>query len=366
VSNNQAYLKQVYGNVQPEPVSENDFKEKIVIKQEPDHFWSESVEIFECDLKTEQELDSSSSSSEGQQSSGESEEEAPVKAKRKRRKRPYKSNKTTAEREEEALRREMEDIFIRERVKLACDVCAKPARTFCELVQHHRAAHELPGYFKCCQMKIFRKCELIEHIKWHENPDYFKCSSCESTFKTKKSLQNHIDLAHLSDDKKPFKCTKCSKSFAREYQLKKHISQHEKVSCPECDRKLANKECLKQHLFQVHSTGATMVCDMCAKIFKTKVAFDKHMNLHLGLTTPKIQCHICEKWFTDNVCLKLHIRTQHLEMGQEFFCNVCGKKAPNSNALKRHKEIHLEEKHQCTFCDRKFKRPVALKVILLN
>ena len=52
--------------------------------------------------------------------------------------------------------------------------------------------------------------------------DKHKCEICNTPFKKKESLKNHIASVH--ERKKPFKCSICDVSFTSKQNMSKHIS----------------------------------------------------------------------------------------------------------------------------------------------
>jgi len=125
---------------------------------------------------------------------------------------------------------------------------------------------------------------------------------------------------------------------------------------------------LTGHVRRVHFGSETTVCDICARIFKTRISFERHhAEIHLGIKPQKIQCQICGAWLKNKRCWQRHCqRHEDAQNGKtEYVCELCGKKAPNRQALRSHvKYVHITQRnHQCTFCDKAFKRPKELRVI---
>ncbi len=51
----------------------------------------------------------------------------------------------------------------------------------------------------------------------------FKCENCNKSYKTKKSLQEHIKIKHSAVQS--LQCVKCDKHFLNKYSLKDHVRQ---------------------------------------------------------------------------------------------------------------------------------------------
>ena len=79
------------------------------------------------------------------------------------------------------------------------------------------------------------------------------CDTCDSSFKSKKSLKRHITSVH--EGKKSFKCDLCGTSFTGKSSLKRHVATvHEEkkpFKCAICDFKFSKKSVLKNHMVSV-------------------------------------------------------------------------------------------------------------------
>ena len=122
---------------------------------------------------------------------------------------------------------------------------------------------------------------------------------------------------------------------------------------------------LRNHKRVVHEAvySQTFICDFCAKVFKSKITFNRHRNEeHLGIKSPKIQCQLCGAWIKNEYYLKRHMKI-HEEETKDFFCKYCNKKSASREALRKHENyIHvLKATFNCTFCDKIFKRSIQLK-----
>jgi hypothetical protein len=125
------------------------------------------------------------------------------------------------------------------------------------------------------------------------------------------------------------------------------------------------KTILTIHLKGVHEGAYVHVCEICAKVFKSKMFFLKHMeDVHTNTTRAKIQCQKCGKWLKHEESLRKHM-TRHTdsEKGQHV-CNICGKPSPNRSALQSHKKYShmIERSHKCGVCSKAFKKALTLKV----
>lgn len=105
------------------------------------------------------------------------------------------------------------------------------------------------------------------------------------------------------------------------------------------------------------------MCEVCAKVFKSRAFFEKHQLEHLGKNLPRVQCSICKAWMKNEHTMRAHMRL-HQDAGSIHECDICGKQGPSRNAVLKHKRfVHFSErKYKCTLCDKAFKRAITLKV----
>ncbi|XP_058462116.1 transcription factor grauzone-like [Malaya genurostris] len=261
---------------------------------------------------------------------------------------------------------ESEDKMIKEFYRMICELCGEPESSFNSLASHFRKIHGRTGYIRCCKRKLFKRCDLLQHMALHTNPNAYRCELCNKSYKHKMYLLLHQTKAHGSEEERPFKCDRCKQSYTKEYMLRNHMISHEKVQCPQCDRLLANKAALNVHIINKHSSDLDrkMICDTCGQEFLNKVCFERHVKRHLGMeeAEQKFQCHICQKWLMGERGLQKHLQFTHYERDQTHTCDICQQQYPNSRALWSHKRIvHIEEKFECEFCGKKFKRAINLK-----
>lgn len=112
-------------------------------------------------------------------------------------------------------------------------------------------------------------------------------------------------------------------------------------------------------------THREALCHACGKTFKSKYALKKHtVKYHMTdkrLEKEPQQCTICHKWLLG---LKEHMKNIHDSTGNEHRCKICNHVSTTAKGLRghvifRHKS---ERKHQCSVCNKAFKRPLALRV----
>ncbi|XP_058828726.1 zinc finger protein 558-like [Topomyia yanbarensis] len=243
---------------------------------------------------------------------------------------------------------------------LACDLCAKPLEDFTDLREHFKDVHEQLGYINCCNKKIFKKCWMVEHLQVHLNPDAFHCVLCKKSYSSSRVLKDHIKEVHATDEKRLLQCDVCLKRFASKRHLNAHSTMaHGSYPCPQCAKVLASQGSLKHHIFTQHGEGQQFICDICARVFRSKRCLETHVKGHLGTRQEdKVQCTVCAVWFTNKYQLTKHMNRIHIEPDKMLECNICGKQLRNREALNGHmNRTHTESRFECEFCFKKFRRP---------
>ncbi|CAD7078146.1 unnamed protein product [Hermetia illucens] len=268
------------------------------------------------------------------------------------------------ENNEEQKEREIE--LIESYYRMQCDLCHEDFGKFQELFDHYLEIHQFRGFIVCCGRKFFRRPVIAEHVLWHTQPEDFTCATCETIFANKRSYDNHM-LVHAPPDVQLYQCEHCPKTFTKKFKLDKHKLSHltdeeKQYICDECHKPYASDALLRAHKRVVHRHTYAHMCEICARVFKSRVFFEKHQLEHLGQNLPKVQCPICEAWMKNEHTMRAHMRN-HQDEGQEHQCDICGKKGPSRNAIAKHKRfVHLSErKFKCTLCDKAFKRAITLK-----
>ena len=75
-----------------------------------------------------------------------------------------------------------------------------------------------------------------------------------------------------------------------------------RYQCPRCDKTYSGKNGLGQH-YQIHVGKFNYWCDLCARGFTVKTAYEAHVAKHEGRTFP---CDLCYKRFYTKEGLRRH------------------------------------------------------------
>lgn len=122
---------------------------------------------------------------------------------------------------------------------------------------------------------------------------------------------------------------------------------------------------MKMHILKVHERIDQRICDVCAKVFKTKEGFQDHMKTqHMGIEEPRVQCTFCGAWLKNRGTLNKHM---HIHTDSPQVCDICHKMKPTRTALNHHKRlVHGDASFHCTICKKTFKRQLSLTVCKIS
>lgn len=160
----------------------------------------------------------------------------------------------------------------------------------------------------------------------------------------------------------------CGKRFTQNYLLEEHINQahcdERNFPCTICDSAFKIKKYLLEHVRKVHSTRI-YECDFCGYKFKVKAILAKHLRQHLGIVTapkpPKalhstkntLECDKCKITFRDRGELKLH--KQKYPHNVQYFCSKCDEIFWIKLEWLEHEAAHnFEQKYECRKCGAAF------------
>ena len=242
--------------------------------------------------------------------------------------------------------------------------CGEQSKCFSETLQHSRNVLLIDG-FKiswvlcknvgapryldkselqryCCEMcgSGFESEELLDyHVLGLTSENIHQCRVCKMFFVTNRLLQDHM---YVHSYEEVYKCNLCEIVFKSEILLRQHMSNHSDISPCDYGKFDRNFQYNSEHIqYRLKHDGGKQVfkCEVCFKVFKSKVYLKQHMFIHNGIR-PYL-CSVCSKAFRQRNHLKLHIVVHYDE--RPFRCNICDKAFKRKDKLERHMLIHSGE-----------------------
>uniref|UniRef100_A0A8C6WHL6 Zinc finger protein 865 n=1 Tax=Neogobius melanostomus TaxID=47308 RepID=A0A8C6WHL6_9GOBI len=157
----------------------------------------------------------------------------------------------------------------------------------------------------------------------------FSCSHCGLRVRWKSELESHM-VVHTGE--KPFKCSLCEKSYTQKSTLNAHMKIHSREKphvCSLCEKGFHQSQHLRDHQHSIHH-----VCPVCSSRFPDDL--DKHLKTHV------------------------EEGTLHASFLKPFSCSKCGKSFRWKSQLQKHTSAHMEGRHKCPVCERRYVRKHTL------
>ncbi|XP_054737642.1 transcription factor grauzone-like [Anastrepha obliqua] len=262
-----------------------------------------------------------------------------------------------------------DDEMVKKYIQMSCELCTFISEDYTSIRKHFLIQHpNINSYVRCCNKKLFRRLEIVQHAYKHHDPEFFKCKACQKLFSDGATLSRHMIAAHAPEEELKFHCDQCPKRFSRQKRLELHRNSHVPKNertfiCDQCpDSRFASNDLLKIHICMRHRR-AVNVCHVCAKEIRDKATFEKHVRLHF-VHGPKVKCTIegCDRWFKDEDNVRRHIRRLHTKEEKAVQCDICGRESKNKSALSKHKRrVHSNIVFTCEECKKTFTRAIYLR-----
>ena len=180
-------------------------------------------------------------------------------------------------------------------------------------------------------------------ISDHNQAEGLECSICSKTFKTKKTLKQHLKLIHqngppeLPQNPVNKKCCVCNQYFTstqfHQHMKNVHPEYKRKVNCDLCAETFTSLFNLKRHKQCVHNKNKQFECQNCVYITQRADLMKEHMKIHMEKT---FQCEKCEKFRTNREReLAVHIKKCKAKPHK---CDLCENNSLSAAGLKQHKQ----------------------------
>ena len=259
-----------------------------------------------------------------------------------------------------------------------CEVCGHVCFNSSHLEDHMMSKHQDDKPFMCdkCDFKTITLQRLNLHMKKHEDRPKEVCYVCGKSFRSHKSLKDHIALHHSEDSQKGAVCELCGKTV-KQGSMKAHLLKHSRNQvCTICEKALIGGYTLlinhlaKDHQVYCHEKDL-FVCHIC----KQKCHTSNELNDHLGknhAVRSNVNCEKCEHRFATKTLLSIHMIDCHginpikatekwgkatkviqTSNTKAFPCDQCDKLLGSYRTLYQHKkQVHDKSSHiKCDQCD---------------
>ena len=140
--------------------------------------------------------------------------------------------------------------------KHTCGYCGKVYNFKSALYMHIRKHDEYGKallYICECGKRFAFKSMFLKHQPFHGVSRPFPCSQCNKRFKTKNTMQTHLNKTHVTVRR--YVCNLCGDSFKQSHHLAQHMVHHSDArpfACTLCDKAYKVKHDLKLHCRRVH------------------------------------------------------------------------------------------------------------------
>lgn len=223
----------------------------------------------------------------------------------------------------------------------------------------------------CCKIFINKEV-LISHkpmcLSRRKNPVEYKCDKCNEIFHSTHRLNTHSYFKHKIVTPGCFVCKICNRIFSSQAELLKHkpecelkklnrkLRQIGKFSCPLCKKTFGSRPSIRQHINWIHNENRKVECEICHEPL-TKATIEEHRRIHNVLNSHKpncvseFECDICKKVFKSKISIRQHmnwIHNPHYKKINQITCDVCNR-VMNKPALEGHK-IRKHSKIGTIFC----------------
>ncbi|XP_069363558.1 zinc finger protein 16-like isoform X2 [Maniola hyperantus] len=213
------------------------------------------------------------------------------------------------------------------------------------------SSHMEDKWYICdiCETVFKQKSLLVNHINTHAELRLSTCKICQFKCKYQNDLKTHM-RTHTGI--KRFSCTICNYKCARNSHLVSHMTTHTGIkpyACKLCNYKSAGNSHLVSHM-RTHTGERPFSCKLCDYKCTTNSGLVRHTRTHTGLKP--FSCKLCDYKFARNSNLVTHMTT-HTGI-KSFSCKICNYKCARNDNLVRHMRTHTGIKpFSCKLCNYK-------------
>ena len=232
-------------------------------------------------------------------------------------------------------------------------------------LERHQTKHKINQLNeKLCDLcgKVFYHDDNLKlHIRYHQDIEKnYSCTICQKTFKGRRSLHCHMSDCHASKDQCPICKRLIKRRFLPRHMRIKHPNERvrtrdiETTTIKNKDLSKSNNQSSDAVQDLIENQMKRIKCPNCEKTFSNQYNAKYHNErAHLKLesnTTNLLSCSVCEKKFKGPPSrLARHLREVHAE--NRFECSECGHFFPVKASLERHlKTVHNPTKVNCPYC----------------
>lgn len=216
------------------------------------------------------------------------------------------------------------------------------------------SSNEVIAHYKLCMVKTSCKME-------------WRCKFCKRSFPTKNEHQSHAKCKgnyHLNVDQQ-FVCNLCSNTFRTRKSVYDHIRKkhgNKKELCNICGKFLSDRNNLQKHYRTVHLKEKNYPCTVCDKRFDSSYRLRMHLNSHDGIRP--FTCNFCPSSFFTSSCLAAHKTSVH-NVGKKHVCTICSRSFSLAYNMRQHMATHTGIRaHICKHCGAGFQRKNKLQTHL--
>ncbi|CAH1983475.1 unnamed protein product [Acanthoscelides obtectus] len=266
-----------------------------------------------------------------------------------------------------------------------CKHCNKSFKKKRSLMNHILKKH--PNFsgtvsikiYECmhCAFKQTNRGSFITHMATHNSLRPFACINCDSVFKSKVLLDNHVIRKHAesiaSVSSEIYECRFCDYKAAVKRYLTTHLLRHNYKKfpdlhvCKNCNASFKAKQSLLDHILRKHPEFSGTLpnkiyeCVHCEYKTTRRGVFIMHMVKHSG---KPFRCINCDAAFKSKMLLDNHVIRKHAESiasvsSKIHECTYCDYKTVFKCDLAAHMLMHTKTKgsdlHVCKRCNMAFK-----------